>query len=99
MVLHHGDAGSAVRSRCGAAGDKPITPRIVSVLQPPNARKSQRNTEFLFEESCLAVQLAEVHLSLGSRDQPYENRFTLNLHIHAADDLRFSGIECYGDAQ
>ena len=87
------------RSRRGAAGDKPVTPHIVSILKPPNARKSQGNTELLFEESRLAVQLAEIDLSLGSCDQPYENRFTLNLHVHATDDLRFSGIERYGYAQ
>jgi hypothetical protein len=87
------------RSRRGAAGDKPVTPHIVSILKPPNARKSQRNTELLFEESRLAVQLAEIDLALGSCDQPYKNRFTLNLHVHAADDLRFSSIERYSYAQ
>jgi hypothetical protein len=94
-----GVASDGLRSRRGAAGDKPVTPHIVSILKPPNARKSQRNAELLFEESRLAVQLAEIDLGLGSRDQPYENRLTLNLHVHAADDLRFSSIERYGYAQ
>src|SRR5580704_1550289 len=94
-----GVASDGLRSRRGAAGDKPVTPHIVSILKPPNARKSQRNAELLFEESRLAVQLAEIDLGLGSRDQPYENRLTLNLHVHTADDLRFSSIERYGYAQ
>src|SRR5579859_4313521 len=86
-------------SRRWAAGDKPVAPHIVSILKSPNARKSQRNTELLFEESRLAVQLAEIDLGLGSCHQPYENRFTLNLHVHAAYNLRFAGIERYSYAQ
>ena len=92
-------ASGGLRSRRGAAGDKPVTPHIISILKPPNARKSQRNTKLSFEESGLTVQFAEIDLALGSCDQPYENRFTLNLHVHAADELCFSSIERYSYAQ
>src|ERR1700680_740822 len=68
-----GVASDGLRSRRGAAGDKSVTPHIVSILKPPNARKSQRNTKLSFEESGLTVEFAEIDLALGSCDQPYQN--------------------------
>src|SRR5437879_5979081 len=94
-----GQAGG-IGSGSGAAGKYAISPRGVAILQPANnAGKSHSDAELLFEGFCFPAQLTKIDLGFGGYGNADQNGSTLNLYVHTADHLCFSGIQRYRDPQ
>src|SRR5690349_12494128 len=91
--------GGGVLSGCGTPGNEGVTPRRVSILEPPHTSESQRHAKLAFKEFGLAAKLTKIDLSLRRRDHAYQDGAALNFYVQAAHSLGAPRVQGHGNAQ